>query len=71
MKLADFPELKRLSSRQRLSIAEQLWDSAANDKLPVPDSHKKLVRSRREAFERGEIKTVTIPELIKSIRRRK
>ena len=71
MKLADFPALKQLSPRQRLSIAEQLWDSAANDRLPVPDSHKNLIRSRREAYERGEIKTVSIGELAKSIRRRK
>lgn len=71
MKLADFPALKRLSPRQRLSIAEQLWDSAANNRLPVPESHKRLIRSRREAYERGEIKTVAVAELVNSIRRRK
>lgn len=70
MTLANFPELKRLSARSRLKIAEELWDSAASDELPVPASHKSLVRSRRTAYASGEIKTVTMAELRKSIRRR-
>jgi putative addiction module component (TIGR02574 family) len=71
MTLANFPELKRLPPRQRLKIAEELWDSAASNALPVPESHKKLIRSRRAAYERGETATLTMPELAKSIRRRK
>jgi len=69
--LANFPELKRLPPRERLKIAEELWDSAASDALPVPKSHKKLIRSRRSAYERGETATLTMPELAKSIHRRK
>ena len=70
MTLANFPELKRLPVRSRLKIAEELWDSAATEVLPVPASHKTLVRSRRAAYTRGAIKTVTMAELKKSIRRR-
>jgi putative addiction module component (TIGR02574 family) len=70
MTLARFPELKRLSPRDRLKIAEQLWDSAASDELPVPASHKSLLKSRREAYVRGEMKVVSMAELRKSIRRR-
>jgi len=70
MKLADFPELVQLSSRQRLQIAEELWDSAVDDKLPVPVEHKKLVRSRRAAYESGEMSTMSMEELKKSLRRR-
>jgi putative addiction module component (TIGR02574 family) len=70
MKLADFPELVRLTPRQRLQVAEELWDSAASDALPVPASHKQLLRSRRAAYERGEMWTLTMEELKKSIRRR-
>jgi putative addiction module component (TIGR02574 family) len=71
MTLVDFPELKRLPRKQRLKIAEELWDSAANDSLPVPESHKQTIRSRRAAFERGELGTVTMDELRRSIRRSK
>ena len=71
MTLADFPKLRRLSPKQRLKIAEELWDSAASNTLAVPASHKPLIRSRRAAFERGELATVTIDELRRSIRRSK
>jgi putative addiction module component (TIGR02574 family) len=70
MTLADFPELKRLSRPARLKIAQELWDSAASDKLPIPASHKPLVRSRRAAYNRGEMATVTLTELKRTIRRR-
>ena len=70
MTLANFPELKRLTPRARLKIAEELWDSAVSDALPVPASHKSLVRSRRAAYARGEMKTLSMAELRKSIRRR-
>jgi putative addiction module component (TIGR02574 family) len=71
MTLANFPELRRLPRRMRLRIAEELWDSAANDDLPVPPSHKKLIRERRAAYERGELTTLTMAELKKGIRRRR
>lgn len=71
MTLADFPQLKRLPSRQRLKLAEQLWDSAATDALPVPVSHKRLIQSRRKAYVQGQIATLTMEELKRSIRRRK
>ena len=71
MTLADFPKLRRLSPKHRLKIAEELWDSAASNALPVPASHKTLIRSRRAAFERGELATVTMDELRRSIRRSK
>lgn len=69
MTLADFPQLKRLPARQRLKLAEQLWDSAANDALIVPAKHKELLRSRRKAYKQGQAKVLTMDELKKSIRR--
>jgi hypothetical protein len=48
-------------------LAETLWDSAAGDSLPVPASHQRLIRSRRAAYERGEVATLTMAELRKSI----
>ena len=70
MTLANFPELKRLPPRARLKIAEELWDSAISDKLPVPARHKSLIRARREAYSLGKTSTLTMAELKKSIRRR-
>ena len=70
MTLADFPELKRLSARSRLKMAEELWDSAISDTLPVPSSHKALVRTRRAAYAQGKMKTVTLAALKQSIQRR-
>jgi putative addiction module component (TIGR02574 family) len=68
--LANFPELTRLPRRTRLKIAEELWDSAVSDDLPVPASHKTLIRTRRAAYERGEMKTVAMAELKRTIRRK-
>jgi putative addiction module component (TIGR02574 family) len=70
MTLAHFPELKRLPSSMRLRLAEELWDSAASDDLPVPASHKAIIRTRREAYRRGEMATLTMAQLKKAIRRR-
>jgi hypothetical protein len=52
-----------------LKIAEERWDSAGSDRLSVPASHKSLVRSRRGAHTRGEMKTLSMAEPKKSIRR--
>ena len=71
MTLADFPQLNRLPARQRLKLAEQLWDSAANDSLPVPASHKQLINARRKAYQEGKVAVLTMAELKRSIRRRK
>lgn len=71
MTLANFPELQRLSRPARLKIAAELWDSAASDALPVPASHKSLLRDRRAAYSKGEMPTVTMTELKRSIRRQK
>lgn len=70
MTLADFPELKRLSQAARLRLAAELWDSAVSDALPVPASHKPRLRARRAAYKQGEMATLTMAELKRSLRRR-
>jgi putative addiction module component (TIGR02574 family) len=71
MTLANFPELQRLSRPARMKLAAELWDSAASDSLPVPASHKTLLTDRRAAYIRGEMRTLTIAELKRGIRRQK
>ena len=70
MTLASFPELRRLPRAARLKIAEELWDSAVSDDLPVPASHKALIRQRCEAYAKGDLKIVTTGKLKQAIRRR-
>jgi putative addiction module component (TIGR02574 family) len=69
MTLASFPQLRRLPPRQRLKLAEALWDSAISDDVPVPASHKKLLQQRRGAYQRGEMRVISMEELRASIRR--
>jgi putative addiction module component (TIGR02574 family) len=64
MKVADFPALKRLSARQKLRLAEELWfDGVDEDSLPVPPWHKELLAERLQAFKRGKLKTISTDEL--------
>ncbi len=70
MTLAEFPQLKRLSRPARLRLSAELWNSAVSDPLPVPPSPKSLPRSRRAAEERGEMATLGLAKLKRSLRRR-
>ncbi len=64
MKLADFPKLRQLPARQKLRLAEELWDDGVNDEsLPVPPWHKELLSERMAAFKAGKLKTISTPEL--------
>ena len=42
MKLAEMPEVADLSTREKIVLLEELWDSIRDDQehIPVPDSHK-------------------------------
>ena len=63
-------QLRRLPRPARLKIAEPLWDSVATDALRAPASHKSLIRGRRAAYAQGKMRTLTMPELKRSVRRR-
>ena len=70
MTLANFPELKRLSPKQRLKIAAELWDSVADEnKLPVPASHRRIVRQRMSDYKAGKTKAISHEELMRRVRR--
>lgn len=49
MTLALFPELTKLSKRQRMKLAEELWFSGVDDSLPVKPVHKKILDERWSA----------------------
>jgi putative addiction module component (TIGR02574 family) len=41
MRIADIPEITKLSTAERILLVEDLWDSIATDEsaVPVPKSH--------------------------------
>lgn len=63
MPLAHFPELTKLSKRQRMKLAEELWFSGVDDNLPVNPVHKKILDERWSAYKSGKVKRITLPEL--------
>jgi putative addiction module component (TIGR02574 family) len=67
MTLADFPELQKLTDRQKERLAEELWLSAMNDKKPVPSAHKKELDCRWADYKSGKIKTITLDEMMRRL----
>jgi putative addiction module component (TIGR02574 family) len=63
MTLADFPELTKLSKRQRMKLAQELWVSGADDSLPASQAQKKILDERWSEYQTGKIRRLTLPEL--------
>jgi len=61
MSLAQFPELAKLPKRQRMKLAEVLWFSGDNDKLPASPLHKKILDERWTSYRSGKIKRISLP----------
>jgi len=61
--------LLRLPKRKRLEIAESLWLSVADEeKMPVPESHKKILDSRLADYRSGRSKPIPHEELMRRLR---
>ena len=61
--------LLRLPKRKRLEIAESLWLSVADEeKMPVPDSHKKVLDARLADYRSGKTKPISHAELMRRLR---
>lgn len=69
MTLAQFPELTKLSKRQRMKLAEELWFSGVDDSLPVNPTHKKILDERWASYKAGKVKRITLPELERRLAR--
>lgn len=62
--------LLRLPKRKRLEIAESLWLSVADEeKMPVPESHRKILDARLTDYRAGKTKPVPHEELMRRLRR--
>jgi putative addiction module component (TIGR02574 family) len=70
MTLADFPELTKLSKRQRMKLAQELWVSGADDSLPAGAAHKKILDERWGEYQTGKIRRIPLPELERRLARR-
>ena len=63
MSLAKFPELAKLPKRQRMKLAEELWFSSVDDRLPVSPVHKAIIDERWTAYKSGNLKRMSFAEL--------
>ena len=61
--LADFPELTKLSKRQRMKLAEELWFSSVDDTLSVNPVHQDIMDERWSAYQAGKVKRINLAEL--------
>jgi putative addiction module component (TIGR02574 family) len=63
------PSLLRLPKRQRLEIAESLWLSVADEeKMPVPESHRRVLEERLANYRSGKSKPIAHDELMRRLR---
>lgn len=70
MTLADFPELTKLSKRQRMKLAQELWTSGADDSLPASPAHKEILEERWATYQTGKIRRIPLSELERRLARR-
>jgi len=62
-------KLMRLPVRERLAIAERLWLSVADEeKMPVPEDHKRVLRKRLRDYRAGRSKAVSHQEMMRRLR---
>ncbi len=62
-------KLMRLPVRQRLAIAERLWLSVADEeKMPVPEEHKRILRKRLVDYRAGRSKVVSHEEMMRRLK---
>ncbi len=61
--------LFQLPKQKRLEIAESLWLSVADEeKMPVPESHKKILGTRLADYRSGKSKPMSHEELMRRLR---
>jgi putative addiction module component (TIGR02574 family) len=61
--------LMRLPARERLALAERLWLSVADEeRMPVADDHKRILRKRMADYRAGRTKAITHDELMRRLR---
>jgi putative addiction module component (TIGR02574 family) len=70
MTLASFPELQKLPRRQKLRLADELWQAGVSDKMPVTLAQKRLLDARWAAYRSGKCKRLSMAELERRVAQR-
>jgi len=72
MRLADFPEVRALSAREKLQLLDELWQDVAHDldSLEVSETEKKLLDQRWASFlrEPAALSLEQFKECVKALR---
>ncbi len=69
MTAAVLNELLHLPKRERLEIAERLWLSVADEAtMPVPASHKRILKKRLTDYKSGVSQPIPHDELMRRVR---
>ena len=63
MAMASFPNLNKLSHREKLKLADELWQAGVSDKMPVTLTQKRLLESRWASYRSGKSKRLSLAEL--------
>jgi putative addiction module component (TIGR02574 family) len=73
MRVADIPEIERLSTSEKILLVEDLWDRIAVDEssVPVPQSHKDELDRGMQRYKSHPGTLLSLEELQSRIERRK
>ena len=63
MTLTSYPELMKLPDRQKLALADALWQAGISDATPIAAKQKKLLDTRWAVYRAGKTKRITLEEL--------
>jgi putative addiction module component (TIGR02574 family) len=65
-------EVRRLSTAEKIQLAEAIWDEVADagDSLPVPSAHKRMLDSRLKAHLKSASSAITPEEFRRRLARR-
>ncbi len=73
MRVSDIPEIDRLSTPEKILLAEDLWESITSEdsEVPIPKSHIDELDRRFKSYETNPGKLLSLNELQTIIERRK
>jgi putative addiction module component (TIGR02574 family) len=73
MRLTDIPEIKNLSTSEKILFVEELWDMifAGEDNGPIPQSHKDEPEKRLKQYKAHPGNLLSLAELQDRIEKRK
>lgn len=72
MKIADIPNISRLSTAEKILFVEDVWDSiASKERVPMPESHKVELDRRFVKYQSHGGRLLSLKELQARIGKRK